>query len=114
MLPISTLTSAAVFAAASQPSMSSDGSASAMPRACISASAWSNSLPRSSSDRMKLQVVLMTPRKPSTTTAGMVSRTRLNTGTPSITAPSKKKMRSTDSASASSSWYANATGPCWR
>ena len=61
--------------------------------------------------RMKLHVVLMTPRKPSIVIAGIVSRTRLKTGTPSITAPSKKNTRSTDSASASSSWYANATGP---
>ena len=48
-------------------------------------------------------VVLITPRKPSTMIAGIVSRTRLKTGTPSITAPSNMKTRSTDSASASSS-----------
>ena len=58
------MASAAVFAAASQPSTSSDGSASAMPRACISASAASNGCPCSSAVRMKLDVLLMTPRKP--------------------------------------------------
>ena len=34
----------------------------------------------------------MTPRKPSTATPGIVSRTRLKTGTPSITAPSKRNI----------------------
>ncbi len=49
---ISTLTSAAVFAAASQPSTSNDGSASAMPAACISASASSKVRPASIAVRM--------------------------------------------------------------
>ena len=62
--PISTLTSAAVLAAASQPSMSSEGSASAIPRACISAMASSSGTPRSICERMYWQVVLTTPRKP--------------------------------------------------
>ena len=44
---ISTFISAAVFAAASQPSMSKDGSASAMPAACISRRASSNVRPAS-------------------------------------------------------------------
>ena len=51
---------------------------------------------------MKLEVVLITPRNPSMRTAGIVSRTRLNTGMPSITAPSKKNTRSMVSASDSS------------
>ena len=41
---------AAVFAAASQPSTSCDGSASAIPRDCISAIASSSDTPRSISD----------------------------------------------------------------
>ena len=47
-----TLASAAALAAASQPSTSSDGSASAMPSSCIRASALSNCSPRSSAVRM--------------------------------------------------------------
>ena len=68
--PSRTLASAAVFAAASQPSTSSDASASAMPRACISASASSNRWPCSIAVRMKFVVLLTTPRKPRMRTAG--------------------------------------------
>ena len=43
---------------------------------------------------MKPQVVLTIPRKASTRTPGIVSRTSESTGTPSITAPSHRKARS--------------------
>ena len=56
-------------------------------------------------------VLFTTPRNPSILTAGIVSRTRLNTGIPSITAPSNRKDAWQRAASVASSWYANATGP---
>jgi hypothetical protein len=40
---------------------------------------------------MKFVVLLTMPRKPRIFTAGIVSRTRLKTGTPSITAPSNSQ-----------------------
>ena len=70
------------------------------PCACIRASAGANASPSSSAVRMWLVVLLTTPRKPGCRPRGSVSRTRLKTGTPSITAPSNRN--ETPAAAASS------------
>ena len=82
-----------------------------MPSLCICASAGAYSSPSSSAVRIWFVVLFTTPRNPSILTAGIVSRTRLNTGTPSITVPSNRNDVPLRAAIAESSSYANATGP---
>ncbi len=81
----------AIFAAASRPSTSSDGSASAYPSRCASASASSNVIPvRAISVRMKLVVPLTIPWTRSILAPASDSWSTRITGTTPATAPSKR------------------------
>src|SRR5579885_2112899 len=73
---MSTVTRAATFTAASQPSMSRVASVSATPISCAFWRAASNSNPDSMPSRMTLVVELRTPRKPCKWTTGRFSWNR--------------------------------------
>ncbi len=88
---ISTLASAAVLAAESQPSTSYAPSPSVIPMVRAVASPYSNEPPASMVSITTFEVEFSAPVKPSTFTPGMVCSHRLNTGAPSITADSKRK-----------------------
>src|ERR1019366_4197769 len=88
---ISTLASAAVFAAESQPSTSYAPSASVIPILRASARPASKLPPLSIVSITTFDVEFSTPVNPSTFTPGIVCRHRLNTGAPSITLDSKRK-----------------------
>ena len=111
----STLASAAVFAAASQPSTSSDGSASATPAACMRAERGVERLAAFHRRQQVVRRAVDDAAKTADRDAGIVSRTRLKIGMPSITAPSK---RNETPACARLRPRARDTrtrpGPCWR
>ena len=98
----------AILAAASRPSTSSDGSASAYPSRCASASASSNAIPvRAISVRMKLVVPLTIPCTRSIVAPASDSWITRITGTTPATAPSNRSC--TPSARATS----HSSSPCW-
>ena len=92
--PMSALASAQPFTAASHPSMSFRGSASAMPSAWASRTAAVRDRPCSMRERTRLVVLLSVPRKDRMRAPGRQRATRLKTGVPSITAPSWRKQAS--------------------
>ncbi len=105
------LASAQPFTAASQPSRSFRGSASAMPSAWASFSAALAVRPSSMRERTRLVVLLSVPRKERMRAPRRQRSTRLKTGVPSITAPSWRKRRFLRAARAFSRRWAKATGP---
>src|SRR5438477_6203287 len=96
-----TITSAATFTVASQPSTSWVGSVSAIPISCACLSDCSKLRPCSMPVRVTLVVELRIPRKPRRWSTGRVSK-REKMGAPSITVDSKRKRRCLDAARARS------------
>ena len=109
--PMRTLASAQPLTAASQPSRSWRGSASAIPIACASRTAADGVAPCSIRVRTWLVVLLSVPRKPSTRAPGRQRSTMLKMGAPSMTAASKRKRRPRCFASCVRLRYAKASGP---
>ena len=91
--PIRAFAIAQPLTAASQPSRSFRGSASAIPRAWASFTAALAVRPSSMRERTRLVVLLSVPRKETTRAPRRQRSARLKTGVPSITAPSWRKRR---------------------
>ncbi len=109
--PMATLARAAALKAASQPSTSLAGSASATPAACIRARASANLSPWPIASTIKLLVALNTASKPSRRQSGSANSSRLNTGRPSITVLSKRMRRPPAFAAAATRSQFQAIGP---
>jgi len=108
---IATLASAAALQAASQPSMSWLGSASANPSSWVCFKAVSNGAPCAIASMMKLVVLLKTASKPSRRQSTSVNSSRLKTGKPSITVLSKRMRRPVAAAFAAIRRQFQAMGP---
>ena len=109
--PIRAFASAQPLTAASHPSRSFRGSASAIPRAWASFTAALAVRPSSMRERTRLVVLLSVPRKETTRAPRRQRSARLKTGVPSITAPSWRKRHFVRAARARSGRRAKATGP---
>jgi len=96
--PMRTFARAAIFTAASHPSMSREESSSVTPILLATSSASSMLAPRAISPRTTLEVVFNRPLMLMTSQPGSVLSTRLNTGAPSMTVPSNLKWTPLDRA----------------
>ena len=109
--PIATFASAAALQAASQPSRSWLGSASAKPSSWACLSAASKLSPRAMASMMKLVVLLKTASKPRRRQSMSVNSSRLKTGRPSMTVLSKRMRRPVAAAFAATRSQFQAMGP---